>query len=80
LAHVIRDDGTVADYSLNSRLVALHPSEIANGPLTIGVATGAEKVQPIRAALNGELINSLVVDEETATAVTSLLRKVKNVA
>ncbi len=80
LAHLIREDGTVADYALNSRLVALNPTDLATCPLTIGVAAGGEKVQPIRAALNGHLINSLIVDEETASAVLESMRKIKNVA
>jgi DNA-binding transcriptional regulator LsrR (DeoR family) len=69
LAHLIRDDGSVADSPLNSRLVALNPAELATCPNTIGVAVGPEKVRPIRAALAGGLIGSLVVDEETATSV-----------
>ena len=80
LAHLIREDGTVADYPLNSRLVALNPAELASCPLTIGVAAGPEKVQPIRAALNGNLLDALIVDEETATSVLESFGKVRNVA
>jgi DNA-binding transcriptional regulator LsrR (DeoR family) len=69
LAHLIRDDGSVADSPLNSRLVALNPAELSTCPKTIGVAVGPEKVRPIRAALAGGLISSLIVDEETATSV-----------
>lgn len=69
LAHVIRDDGTLADSPLNSRLLALSPADLASCASTIGVAVGPEKVRPIRAALAGGLIGSLIVDEETATSV-----------
>ena len=69
LAHLIRDDGSVADFPLNSRLVALHPAELSTCPNTIGVAAGPEKVQPIRAVLAGGLINSLIVDDATASSV-----------
>jgi DNA-binding transcriptional regulator LsrR (DeoR family) len=69
LAHLIRDDGSIADSPLNSRLVALDPSELSTCPNTIGVAVGPEKVRPIRAALAGGLISSLVVDEQTAASV-----------
>jgi DNA-binding transcriptional regulator LsrR (DeoR family) len=69
LAYLIRDDGSVADCPLNSRLVALHPAELSTCPNTIGVAAGPEKVQPIRAVLAGGLINSLIVDEATASSV-----------
>lgn len=80
LAHLIREDGTVADHPLNSRLVALHPSELAQCPRTIGVAAGAEKVLPIRAALNGRLLDALVVDEDTAGAVLETMEPKLNVA
>lgn len=80
LAHLIRDDGTVADYPLNSRLVALNPAELSKCPLTIGVAAGPEKVRPIRAALAGGLIKSLILDEETASSVLKSIGKVENVA
>ena len=80
LAHLIRRDGTLADYSLNSRLVALGPSELANCPRTIGVAAGKEKIEPIQAVLNGHLLKSLIVDEETAVAVLKTIGESRNVA
>jgi DNA-binding transcriptional regulator LsrR (DeoR family) len=80
LAHLIRENGTVADYPLNSRLVALDPAELSQCPRTIGVAAGAEKVLPIRAALRGHFLNSLIVDEDTANAVLETMGKVQNVA
>ncbi|MCP4381831.1 MAG: sugar-binding transcriptional regulator [Hyphomicrobiales bacterium] len=69
LGHLINSDGSLSDNELNSRLVALPPREAAHIPLTIGVASGSEKVGPIAAALNGGYINALVVDEPTAEAV-----------
>lgn len=80
LAHLIRRDGTLADYSLNSRLVALDPSELGNCPDTIGVAAGKEKVEPIQAVLNGRFLKSLVVDEDTAGRVIRTFGESKNVA
>lgn len=80
LAHLIRDDGTVADFPLSSRLVALSPAELSICPNTIGVAAGPEKVQPIRAVLAGGLISSLIVDEETASSVLESLEPVRNVS
>jgi DNA-binding transcriptional regulator LsrR (DeoR family) len=79
LAHLIRDDGSVADFPLNSRLVALHPAELAICPNTIGVAAGPEKVQPIRAALAGGLISSLIVDDATAESVLASIGQVEHV-
>lgn len=69
MAHLIKEDGKVADYPLNMRLVALDPLELSRCPKTIGVAAGTEKVQPIGAALNGRFLDALVTDEETASSV-----------
>ncbi|WP_401441525.1 sugar-binding transcriptional regulator [Streptomyces sp. NPDC088789] len=69
LAHLIGNDGSVVDSPLNSRLVALHPTELSTCPNAIGVAAGPEKGQPIRAVLAGGLINSLITDDETASSV-----------
>lgn len=80
LAHLIREDGTVADYPPNSRLVALHPRELARCRTVVGVASGIEKVRPIRAALNSKYVKSLVVDEETANAVLNNAGSIRNVA
>ena len=76
LAHLIRHDGSVADLPLNSRLVALGPAELSSCPNIIGVSAGPEKVEPIRAALAGGLISSLIVDEETASSVLEPIEEV----
>ena len=70
----------LADYPLNSRLVALEPTELKNCPRTIGVAAGTEKVQPIQAVLKRRLLKALIVDEETAPAVLETNGKARNVA
>lgn len=80
LAHLIRDDGSMADYPPNLRLVALEPEELANCRRTIGVAAGPEKVRPIRAALAGRFLDSLVLDEETALAVLETMEGLRDVA
>ncbi|MEV4775877.1 sugar-binding transcriptional regulator [Microbacterium sp. LWH12-1.2] len=78
LAHVINDDGSLADSPLNSRLLALSPSELSACPTSIGVAVGPEKVRPIRAALAGGFIRSLIVDEQTAASVVAPAQKERN--
>lgn len=80
LAHLIRDDGKLADYALNDRLVALAPADLARCRSVIGVASGPEKVRPIRAALNGGYLKSLVLDEETANAVLGKNGIIRHVA
>lgn len=72
MAHLVREDGTLADYDLNRRLVAIGPGEIRGCARIIGVAAGEPKVRPIRAALAGHYITSLVTDEQTAQAVLDL--------
>lgn len=80
MAHLIHADGSVADFPLNSRLVALDPAELMACPRVIGVAAGMEKVLPIQAALNGRFLKSLVVDEVTAAAVLSAMESKQHVA
>lgn len=80
LAHLIRDDGSVSDYPLNHRLVALEPAELSQCRRTIGIAAGREKVRPIRAALAGRLLDSLIIDEETAMAVLEGTEGLRDVA
>ena len=69
LGHLIDADGHVSDIEFNSRLVALPPSVAARIPTTIGVVSGTEKIEPIRAVLAGRLVNALVLDEEAAHGV-----------
>ncbi|WAJ27925.1 sugar-binding transcriptional regulator [Antarcticirhabdus aurantiaca] len=80
LAHLIRDDGKLASYALNDRLVALAPADLGRCRSVIGVASGAEKVRPIRAVLNGGYLKSLVVDEDTANALLSFNGSMRDVA
>ena len=73
LAHLLDEKGEVCNYELNSRLVAISPADLAKIPLTIGVASGENKVAPICAVLRGNHINALVVDETTASGVIEAL-------
>ena len=72
MAHLVREDGALADLPLNRLLVAVVPREITRCSRIIGVAAGETKVRPILAALNGKFITSLVTDEVTAQAVLIL--------
>ncbi len=72
LGYLIDQNGSLAESPLNSRLVALPPNEAAKIPVTIGIASGPEKVEPLVAALNGGYLNSLVTDEQTAEAILNL--------
>ena len=80
LAHLLRDDGTIADYEFNSRLVALRPDELQHCNRIIGVASGEQKVLPIQAVLKSGHMNSMILDEETASSVLAAMGDVQNVA
>ncbi|MBO0346295.1 sugar-binding transcriptional regulator [Roseibium limicola] len=80
LAHLILEKGGLANFELNSRLVALAPSEITGCRNVIGVAAGPQKVQPVQAVLNGNYLNSLIVDESTVNAVLEGMGKSQHVA
>ena len=77
MAHLIQEDGKIADLALNRLLVAIEPGEIARCPRIIGVAAGETKVRPISAALTGGYITSLVTDEDTAQQVLKLRGEVQ---
>ncbi len=46
MAHLVREDGALADLPLNRLLVAVEPREITRCPRIIGVAAGETKVRP----------------------------------
>ena len=75
LAHLIDRDGQLCDYELNARLVAMSPQELDAIPVTIGVAAGANKIAPICAALRGQHLKALVLDEATANGVLEMMSK-----
>ena len=51
----------------NRRLTSI-PHPVPATALTVAAAVGPAKVPAIQAALNGRLINGLITDEATATA------------
>lgn len=69
LAHLIGESGAVVDNPLNANLVALSPGELAQCPRVIGMASGQEKTLPIRSVANGHYLDTLIVDELTASEV-----------
>src|SRR3954453_10234033 len=60
--------GRIIDGGTNRRLTSI-PPQVPAEALTIGAAVGPAKVSAITAALKGRLINGLVTDEATATAI-----------
>ncbi|MCT9853450.1 sugar-binding transcriptional regulator [Priestia megaterium] len=64
----INKKGQAADGSWNEKVITLDLEQLRDIPLVVGVACGMEKVQAIKAALEGRLIQVLITDEETAKA------------
>ena len=60
---VFDKNGAYLHYASNTRV---EPNRTAP---TMGIAAGPTKVNPIRAALRGRILNGLVTDEPTAKAV-----------
>jgi DNA-binding transcriptional regulator LsrR (DeoR family) len=65
---VFDSDGEIIDGGVNRRLTSV-PPRIPASALTVGAAVGKAKVPAIVAALKGRLINGLITDEVTATAI-----------
>src|ERR1700730_4869363 len=63
-------EGRIIEGGTNRRLTSI-PPQIPAKTLTIGAAVGTAKVVAIRAALRGRLINGLITDEATASAILS---------
>jgi DNA-binding transcriptional regulator LsrR (DeoR family) len=61
-------DGHIIDGGTNRRLTSI-PPRVPAAALTIGAAVGKAKVSAIQAALKGRLINGLITDEATASAI-----------
>ena len=68
-AHIYDETGNPCADDHNARLVGLCPEDLKNCPISIGVAANSEKERPIRGALRGGYLSTLVTDERTARAV-----------
>jgi DNA-binding transcriptional regulator LsrR (DeoR family) len=60
--------GSIISGGTNDRLTSI-PLQVPAEALTIGAAVGPAKVSAIKAALTGRLINGLITDEATASAI-----------
>ncbi|MBO1308877.1 sugar-binding transcriptional regulator [Enterococcus sp. 669A] len=62
----INHSGQLADCSWNKRVLAIDLERLKKVPRKIAVSGGKEKVEGIRAALKGNLVDVLITDEKTA--------------
>jgi DNA-binding transcriptional regulator LsrR (DeoR family) len=67
-SYFIDDDGKVVRTEIYDRLITIGLSCIRKVPLTVGIATGAEKAQAVAAAVRGGFVNALIVDSLLAKA------------
>lgn len=65
--------GEQVDDELHDRIIGLDLHQLRKVKRVIGVTGGTEKVESIRAALNGKLINVLITDEITGKALLELV-------
>lgn len=61
-------EGQPVQSELNERIIGIDLDQLHKIPRVVGVAGGANKVEPIRAALRGKLIDVLITDQITAKA------------
>ena len=61
-------NGESVNHEIKDRTIALELDAIKAIPRVIGVAGGADKLEVIRAALRGRLVDVLVTDQDTASA------------
>ena len=64
--HYFDEDGQEVDWPGHAELMAVSAGQLRRTPLSIGVATGAEKVRAIIGAARSRMINALVTDSRTA--------------
>ena len=66
LCHFVNKDGELVHTNVEDRLISTPLSTLKELDNVIGVAAGTEKVEAIRATLNGKYLDILITDEETA--------------
>jgi DNA-binding transcriptional regulator LsrR (DeoR family) len=62
------DSGMTVNLPLDKRVVSIRLEQMQQAKRIVGLAGGRRKLNPIRAALNGKLINILITDNKTASA------------
>lgn len=66
LCHFVDKDGNLVDSNIESRLITTPLDKLRSLKNVIGVAAGNDKVDSIKAVLNGGYIDILITDESTA--------------
>ncbi len=72
--HIIDADGNICDSELDDRTMAVPLDIIKKKKTRIGVACGQSRVECICAAIRAEIVNVLIIDEETVGYVIERLK------
>jgi DNA-binding transcriptional regulator LsrR (DeoR family) len=67
----INADGHPVQSGLSERIIGIDLDHLRQIPRVVGVAGGRDKIEPIRAALRGKLLNVLITDQSTAEALAA---------
>lgn len=67
----IDTNGQPVQAELNERIIGIDIEHLRQIPRVVGVAGGENKIEPIRAALRGKLLNVLITDQATAEALAA---------
>ena len=66
LVRFFNQDGQPINSALNDRVIGMNLDQLKRVKRSIGIAGGKRKVEAIRAALHGKLVNRLITDQFTA--------------
>lgn len=61
-------DGQLIESPFNERILGIGTTTLKNVPRRVGIAGGPNKIDAIRAAVQGDWVNTLITDLDTATA------------
>jgi deoxyribonucleoside regulator len=67
-SYFINDKGEIVHTEIYDRSITIGVRQIRKVPITVGVATGAEKSRAVAAAIRGGFVNTLIVDSLLAQA------------
>ena len=59
-------EGQVVDEDLRRKMIGISTQQIKKIPVRVGISYGKDKVEAIKGAIKGEMINVLVTDATTA--------------
>ena len=67
-SYFINDNGEIVETEIYDRSITIGVEHIRKVPITVGIATGAEKSRAVAAAVRGGFVNTLIFDSHLAQA------------